>query len=77
MGLRLPHYKFYVLQAEVLQRVNIIYYIKPLHVHVVMKPDESLSSVMTEKNDGHFGSVEHDHRCFTKGELAIEQFLVE
>ena len=34
---------------------------KPLDVHVGMKPDEPLSSVVTMKNDGHFGSVEHDH----------------
>ena len=48
-----------------------------MHVHFVTKPDESLSSVMTVKNDGHFGSVEHDHQCFTKVELAIKQFLEE
>ena len=61
MGPRLLRYKFYILQAEVLYRVNIIIcYIKPLHVHVVTKPDESLTSVMTVKSDGHFGSVEHD-----------------
>ena len=48
----------------------MICYIKHLHPCVVTKPGKFLSSVMTVKNDGNFGSEpETDHRCFAKGEL--------